>query len=275
MLDAVDVVKRFGRTSALDGLSLRVEPGEICGLIGHNGAGKTTFARIVSGLLRPDSGHVRVAGLEPRKARRQLGVAPQHLALYPGATVRENLLLFGGLAGLRRKRLAAAVDDIATALSLDRVLDRRVRHLSGGQQRRTQAGTAMIHRPPLLLLDEPTAGVDPETRQSLLAALRARADEGAAIVYTTHYLPEIMELGASVAVAGRGRVLARGSAADLLAELPGEIRMTLPHREIRVPTRDPGATLAALLAEANGPVLAVDVRRPSLDDLYRVLADGR
>ncbi|OOC53742.1 MULTISPECIES: ABC transporter ATP-binding protein [Nocardiopsis] len=275
MLEALCLTKAFGPVHALDQFTLVAEPGEIVGLVGHNGAGKTTFANVVSGLLRPDGGRIRVNGKAPRAARRLLGLAPQHLALYPTATPRETLRLFGGLYGLRRRSLALAVDEIAESLRITGFLDRRVGVLSGGQQRRVQAAAAMVHRPSLLLLDEPTAGVDPETRQSLLHAVRARAEQGAAVVYTTHYLPELTELGASIAVARHGRIISRGSASELLDGLPGEVRLAFDDEEVRVPTTDPAATLARMLTGTTKAVRGVDLRQPTLDDLYRSVAHAR
>jgi ABC-2 type transport system ATP-binding protein len=296
MLVAEGLVKRYRDCRALDGFDLAVEPGEITGLIGHNGAGKTTFVEVVTGLIRLDAGQVRVGGIDvarrPRAARRLLGVAPQETALYLSATVRDNLRLFGALAGLRRGALARALDQVAAELRLTEVLDRRVGLLSGGQQRRTQAAGALVGSARLLLLDEPTAGADPETRAALLAAVRARAAAGAAVLYTTHYLPELADLGATLAVARAGRVIARGDQEDLIRGLAGELRLrfgdggrgTIPRLpaalarrartadgELRVASTDPPADLAAILAAGCSPV-AVDVRRPGLDDLYRSLA---
>jgi ABC-2 type transport system ATP-binding protein len=289
MLIAERIVKRYGPVSALDGFDLRVEPGEIVGLVGHNGAGKTTFVEIVSGLVRPDSGAVTVAGVDAladsRRARGLLGIAPQEQALYLPATVREHFALFGGLAGLSRTKLRAAIARVTEELLLDEVLDRPVGLLSGGQRRRAQAGCALLAAPPVLLLDEPTVGADPTTRAALLAAVRGRARAGAAVVYTTHYLPELAELEATLAVAEAGRVIARGSQADLLADLPGEVQLRyaggvpddlrargrVVDGRLHVPSRDPAATLAGLLATGHVPD-SVDIARPGLDDLYAALA---
>jgi ABC-2 type transport system ATP-binding protein len=178
------------------------------------------------------------------KVRPILGLAPQELALYPTATARENLFAFAGLYGLPRREARDRIAELAAALVLGDVLDRRVRDLSGGQQRRLQAATAMIHRPRVLLLDEPTVGADPITRDALLAVVRATAADGTAVVYTTHYLPELDTLGATLAVADHGRVIARGSRADLLAIVPvGQPREPEP-------------------------------ARPTLDDLYRHLVSA-
>ncbi|MEC3998168.1 ABC transporter ATP-binding protein [Actinacidiphila sp. DG2A-62] len=273
VLQVSGLAKRYGDVDALAGFDLTVRPGEIVGLVGHNGAGKTTFVEVVSGLIRADAGTALVDGADPVAARGVIGVSPQHIALYPSVTVREHLRLFGGLSGLRRGALRAAVDEVADDLRLTEFLDRPAGVLSGGQQRRAQAGVALIHRPRLLLLDEPTAGADPETRQALLDAVRRRAAEGAGVVYTTHYLAELTELDATIAVAKRGRVVARGTAAELLAGLPGEVALTFADgSEQRRSTDDPTAALIRLLAEATQPVTSVDVRKPDLDDLYRSLA---
>ncbi|WP_226900123.1 ABC transporter ATP-binding protein [Nonomuraea phyllanthi] len=270
---ATDLVKRYGTVQALDGFTLSVAPGEIVGLLGHNGAGKTTFVEIVSNLVRPDGGRVSIDGKPPSAARGEVGVAPQHIALYPSATVREHLELYGRLAGLRRAALRAAMEELSVVLRLTELLDRRAGKLSGGQQRRTQAASALVHRPALLLLDEPTAGADLETRQAMLDVVKQRAGEGAAVVYTTHYLPELTELQATIAVARDGRIIARGACDDLLQGLPGEVRVTLDDQEeIALSTSDPATTLIDLLRRVDRPVTAVDVRNPSLDDLYRSLA---
>jgi ABC-2 type transport system ATP-binding protein len=275
MLVAEGLGKRYGPAVALDGFDLTVRPGEIAGLVGHNGAGKTTFVNIVAGLVRPDVGRVLVCGydvaIQPAAARARLGLAPQEIALYQSVTLRQNLRLFGGLAGLRGRALRAAVTDTAEALALTGLLDHPIGLLSGGQQRRAQAATALLHRPPVLLLDEPTVGADPAARQALLELVRGRAADGAAICYATHYLPELEDLDATVAVAAHGRIIARGTRDTLLAGLPGELRLTFAdgsHRAVR--TTDPSRALADLL-RAGQQVRTVDIRRPSLDDLYHAL----
>ena len=304
MLEVAGLVKRFGDVVALDGLDLQVGAGEVVGLVGHNGAGKTTAVEVVLGLVRPDAGTVRVGGVdalaEPRRARALTGVAAQDLQLYVTATVRQNLALCAGLAGLPRR----AADDALDEVGLAEVADRRVAVLSGGQRRRVQAACALLGRPQLLLLDEPTVGADPQTRSALLAAVRRRADEGAAVLYTTHYLPELVELGATLAAVRAGRVVARGSQAELLAGLPSRVVVSFDDdggrpgprgSDRRAPdeppaalagqraerdgdawvirTRDPGGTLAALVRAGSLP-RRVDVQQPSLDDLYQALDEA-
>jgi ABC-2 type transport system ATP-binding protein len=273
LLDALDLTKRYGSVNALDGFSLSVAAGEIVGLVGHNGAGKTTFVEIVSGLIRQDSGYIAIGGKPPATARGDIGVTPQHLGLYPSITVREHLELFGRIAGLRRAALSSAIDELAVALRLTEIMDRRTGVLSGGQQRRTQTATALVHRPSLLLLDEPTAGADLETRQAMLDVVKQRAADGTAVVYTTHYLPELTELDATIAVIRGGRIIARGSYEELAADLPGEVRLVFDdEQELRVSTTEPTATLIDLLSKTDRNVSSVELHNPSLDDLYRSLA---
>jgi ABC-2 type transport system ATP-binding protein len=219
MLAAEGLVKTYGQRRALDEFTLSVEAGEITGLVGPNGAGKTTFIEVVTGLIRPERGAVTIGGVNavkrPRAARELLGVCPQETALYPSITVAGHLRLFGALAGLRRAGLGRAVSDVAELMLLTDVLGKPAGLLSGGQRKRVQAATALVAHRPLLLLDEPTVGADPLTRTALLGVIAARAAAGAAVVYTTHYLPELIELGATVALARAGRIAARGSQADL------------------------------------------------------------
>jgi ABC-2 type transport system ATP-binding protein len=297
MLVAKGLKKSFGHIVALDGLDLTVRPGEVLGLVGENGAGKTTFARAVAGLVSLDAGHVSVAGVdtvrEPRRARALLGWAPQELALYPTTTVRENLLVFGGLGGLRRGDASQRAAELAVALELTGILDRLVCDLSGGQQRRVQAATAMMHQPAVLLLDEPTVGADPITRQAVLSIVRSIAEAGSAVVYTTHYLPELEVLNASIAVVKAGRVIARGSRAELLASVPGcavlrydgtppmltshvsgGTTIQVAGSEVTITAIDPAGCVAALLArhaENASRLRSIELSPPTLDDLYRQL----
>jgi ABC-2 type transport system ATP-binding protein len=213
------------------------------------------------------------------------------MALYPTTTARENLLVFAGLYGIPHLHAYRRIAELAVGLVLEDVLDRRVKDLSGGQQRRLQAATAMIHRPKVLLLDEPTVGADPVTRDALLGAVRGAADDGAAVVYTTHYLPELDTLGATLAVADHGRVIARGDRSDLLATVPGHAvidfdmpvpidmavfggEVDLDGTRLIITAPDPAGTLVPLLAaypEAARHLRSIELHPPTLDDLYRHL----
>jgi len=221
MLRVEGVTKSYNGHAALRGVDLAVDPGQIVGLLGPNGAGKTTLISIVAGLRRPDTGTVTVGDVDvvrrPDAARRLLGLAPQDLGIYVSLTVRDNLTLFGELAGYRRKALSDRIDDVAETLGLTELLARQAATLSGGEKRRLHTAMALVHRPKLLLLDEPTTGADVASRTQLLAVVRGLAHDGAAIVYSTHYLPEVEDLGASVVLLDRGKVIAAGSVAELVA----------------------------------------------------------
>lgn len=223
MLGIAGLHKSYGDVVALDGVDLSVEAGEICALLGPNGAGKTTLVSIVCGLRRADAGSVTVNGVDAVRdsaaARCHLGFAPQDLAIYPTVRVRENLAFAGELADIRRRELQSRIEQVADALELTHLLDRPARALSGGEKRRVHTAMAMIHRPKVLLLDEPTTGVDVATRARLLQTVRRLAEEdGTAVCYSTHYLPEVEALGASVTIIDHGRVIARGAVANLISQ---------------------------------------------------------
>jgi ABC-2 type transport system ATP-binding protein len=292
MLLVRGVRKSYGSVQALRGVDLTVEPGEIVGLVGPNGAGKTSLVSIIAGLRRPDEGEVTVGGLDVTRHRQEvgrlLGLAPQELAIYPTLTVRDNLVLYGELAGLRGAELRTRLGETAEALGIHDLLTRRASALSGGQKRRLHTAMALIHRPPLLLLDEPTVGADIESRQQLLDLVRSLADGGAAVCYSTHYLPEVEVLGASVAVLEAGRIAVRGSLAELLAahaqaavELefhgpaPAHLASTpgavLDGPRVRIPAPDPARTAAAVLTAlrpGDPPLAGLEVVQPTLEAVY-------
>jgi len=221
-VDSVTKTYRRGKSEvqALRGVSLAVHAGEIVALLGNNGAGKSTVMGIAAGLVAADSGRVTVEGQcvtdGGGRPSRHLGLAPQEEALYPTLTVRRNLTYFGRLSGLKGPELRSRVEEVAGHLMLSDHLDRRAGELSGGQRRRLHTGLALMHRPTVLLLDEPTVGVDIEARAELLDFVRATAAQGAAILYSTHQLHEVERLGARVVIIDRGRILESGSVADLV-----------------------------------------------------------
>jgi ABC-2 type transport system ATP-binding protein len=291
MLLVRGVHKSYGSVQALRGVDLEVAAGEIVGLVGPNGAGKTSLVSIVAGLRRPDAGEVTVGGLDVTRHRQEvgrlLGLAPQELAIYPTIKVRDNLVVYGELAGLRGQALRTRIDETAEALGITDLLGRLGNDLSGGQKRRLHTAMALVHRPPLLLLDEPTVGADIESRQQLLDLVRRLAADGAAVCYSTHYLPEVEVLGATVAILEAGRVIVRGTLPDLLAaharpavelEFQGPPPAHLEHRgavregnRLRIPTPDPAATAAAVLGALqpdDPPLAGLEVVHPTLEAVY-------
>lgn len=270
MLDVQDARKVFGATVALDGLSLEVRRGEIFGLLGPNGAGKSTLMALVSGLLRPDAGCVRVDGASPAEpaTRRRIGLAPQALALYDTLTARENLEFFGRLHGLDAATLRARVDEALGFVALaDRQHDRAGAY-SGGMKRRLNLAAALLHAPELVLLDEPTAGVDPQSRNALFDNVEALRTQGRTVVYTTHYMEEVERLCDRIAIVDAGRVLAIGSLAELLAAHGGPPHLVVRRgdREWREAVADPLARLNAIASE--GAVDDFRVERPRLEQVF-------
>ncbi|MHC4779319.1 MAG: ABC transporter ATP-binding protein [Planctomycetota bacterium] len=218
---AENLVKRFGELTALDGVSFHVEPGEIFGLLGPNGAGKTTAISILSGLLSPDGGTATVAGHRAgdRKSRAGLGVAPQDLALYEDLSAAKNLAFFGAIQGLRGRDRSARAEKVLELVGLrDRASD-RVETFSGGMKRRLNLAVALIHDPDVLLLDEPTVGVDPQSRAHLFETIADMAARGKAILYTTHYMEEAERLCKHISIVDHGKVLREGTLHQLLASL--------------------------------------------------------
>jgi ABC-2 type transport system ATP-binding protein len=227
--------RSFGERSALDGVDLELRGGEIYGLLGPNGAGKTTLVRAISGRLRLDGGRVELCGGDPindADARRRLGLVPQELALYPELTALENLTVFGRLMGLDRAATRRAADSLLAKVELaDRAAD-PVATLSGGMKRRLNVAAGVIHRPRVLLLDEPTVGVDPAAREAIHDLLRDLRREGLAVLLTTHDLDQAAELCDRVGILIDGRIRAEGSVRELIAELFGagqELMVVLAH----------------------------------------------
>jgi ABC-2 type transport system ATP-binding protein len=223
--------KAFGSVQALDGIDLEVREGEFFGLLGPNGAGKTTLISILAGLVRADSGTAAVMGHDVvsgyRAARRSLGVVPQELVFDPFFTVRETLRFQAGYFGLRKAD--AWIDEILAKLDLTAKANANMRSLSGGMKRRVLVGQALVHKPPVIVLDEPTAGVDVGLRQSLWAFVRQLNRDGHTIILTTHYLEEAEELCARIAMLKGGRVVALEDTQTLLHGYAGvTIRVTAP-----------------------------------------------
>ncbi|MEA3510888.1 MAG: ABC transporter ATP-binding protein [Actinomycetota bacterium] len=291
MLRIESLEKTYGSHRVLRGVDLAIAPGEIVSLLGPNGAGKTTLVSIVAGLRRADAGSVTVGSVDglrrPDLARHQIGFAPQDLGIYPTLTAHRNLALFGELAGLSRRRLHRQIRWVADALDLTDLLDRRAGVLSGGQKRRLHTAMAIVSRPPLLFLDEPTVGADIESRQRILDLVSELAADGCAVCYTTHYLPEIEQLDATVAVLEEGRILANDSVSNLVTQ-HGTSGMRLVFRgdapridgfestasEAFRSSPEPEMEVARILASANDWISrleSVEVVKPNLESAYSAL----
>lgn len=231
ILEVDQIAKSFGANRAVDGVSFHVAPGEIYGLLGPNGAGKTTAISIISGLLTPDSGSVHIDGApyleDPTASKRKMGVTPQEIALYDELSGLENLISWGQIAGLSSVASKTRAAEILGALDLaDRGKD-LVKTYSGGMKRRLNIGCSLLHQPKLLLLDEPTVGIDPQARARILEFVRNLTSEGVGVLYTTHYLEEAESLCDRIGIIDHGKLLAEGALQALRSELGGERLFTL------------------------------------------------
>ncbi|MDP3071908.1 MAG: ABC transporter ATP-binding protein [Opitutaceae bacterium] len=232
MLQLHSVTKRYGSLTALDGISLDVARGEFFGLLGPNGAGKSTLMSLIAGLRAPEAGTLTLDGLPLTSARSTarlaLGLVPQHIALYPDLTAVENLRIFGELYGLRGADLHGRIDAALEAVQLaDRARD-QVKNFSGGMQRRLNLVAALLHRPKLLLCDEPTVGIDPQSRNAIFEYLERLNREGLTIIYSTHYMEEATRLCSRIGVIDHGKLLALGTLDELLTRLPFDEEILFP-----------------------------------------------
>lgn len=230
-LEIVGVRKSYGLTAALAGVSLEVADGEMFGLLGPNGAGKTTLISILSGLTRADAGEVRLFGKPftpaDRDARRVIGIGTQDLSIYPDLTARENLRFFGKLYDVRGAVLDRRVDELLAAVGLSDRANDRAGTFSGGMKRRLNLAAAVVHRPRLLFLDEPTTGVDPQSRNHIFEQVKALNAAGVTVIYTSHHLEEVEKLCKRLAVLDGGRVLACDTLPNMLNLLDATIRLTV------------------------------------------------
>jgi ABC-2 type transport system ATP-binding protein len=275
-----DIRRRFGSTIAVDGLSLEVRTGEVFGLLGPNGAGKSTTIAIATGLLAPDAGSVDLLGLgspSNPKVRMHLGLAPQEITLYAELTARENLRFFADLYGVTNARVR--VDELLALVELDARANDRVATFSGGMKRRLNLAAALVHDPKLVLLDEPTAGVDPQSRNRILELVRRLAGEGKTVLYTTHYMEEAAKICDRVGIVDHGRMLDVGTVAELVARHGGQSAVTIERdgAEERILTADPVAEVARQFARANSDrergevsreVTGLRIERPDLETVF-------
>jgi len=304
IIEAHQVRKRFGKVEALAGLDLVAESGQVVALLGPNGAGKTTFVRTVATLVRPDGGSLRVAGIDalahPGKVRRLIGLAGQFAAVEEAMSGRENLEMIARLFGLGRREARAAGASTLDQLGLADAADRLVRTYSGGMRRRLDLGASLVGSPRVLLLDEPTTGLDPRSRIELWDAIRALVAQGTDVLLTTQYLEEADQLAGHVVIVDKGTVIASGTPSDLKAQAGRDVihvrvgrpddlgpvaellaplgseppRVDRPDRLVTVPVDGGAARLGEAVRAITDAGIAIDdigVRRPTLDEVFLAL----
>jgi ABC-2 type transport system ATP-binding protein len=304
IVEAEGLVKSFGKVKALAGLSLTARSGQVTAVLGPNGAGKTTFVRAVATLIRPDAGKLRVAGIDvarrPEHVRQVIGLAGQHAAVEPTLTGRENLLMVARLFGHSSRQAAVNTVAVLSQLELEDVADRQVKTYSGGLRRRLDLGASLVGAPRLLLLDEPTTGLDPSSRIRLWEAIRQLVARGTDVLLTTQYLEEADQLANQVTIIDHGRVIANGSPAELKAlagsdvievrsrrpaDLPAlaqalaavgsdEPRIDAATNRVTVPVAGGPSAITAAVQALGGLAIEVDdlgLRRPTLDEVFLTL----
>ena len=297
-IEAQGLIKRYGKTTALDGLDLVAESGQVVAVLGPNGAGKTTFVRTVATLLRPDAGTLRVAGhdvrTDPAAVRRIIGLAGQFAAIEPAMTGRENLEMVARLFGQERRAAQRNAAAVLEQLGLVDAADRLARTYSGGMRRRLDLGASLVGAPRLLLLDEPTTGLDPRSRIELWDAIRTLVDAGTDVLLTTQYLDEADQLASQVVIIDHGRAVATGTPAELKRRIGGNVveihvrhlqdlgRVAAllegtadePNRRVTVPVDTGSDGLMSALQSVHAAGVEIEdiaLRQPNLDEVFLAL----
>jgi len=302
MLQTIELTKRFGATLAVDALSIEVKKGDLVGLLGPNGAGKSTTISMIATLLEPDSGKILYNGQDlmarPEAIRKGLGFVPQNIALYQDLSGRDNLKFWGRLYGLKGDLLKKRIDEVSEIIGISDRLKDKVKAYSGGMKRRLNIGAALLHQPEFLIMDEPSVGIDPQSRNHILDAVKALNREGMTILYTSHYMEEVEELCRTIYIMDLGKLIASGTKDTLLAAAGGGEEVTVKFETVseslisglknlnglialaQTPDAPQTVTLSfggdgghlkpviELATELGHPLISVDVSKPNLESVF-------
>lgn len=301
MLEVTNLQKNYGDFAAVKGITFDIKEGEIFSLLGPNGAGKTTTIAMLSTLYRPTTGDATVGGhsvsKSPMEVKRIIGVVPQELALYEDLSARENLIFWGQMYGLSGKSLYDRVDEVLEQIDLVEKARNRVKTYSGGMKRRVNIGVGLLHRPRLLIMDEPTVGIDPQSRRAILDTVKDLNRMGMTVLYTTHYMEEAEELSDRVGIIDHGELIALGTQkeltrqvghtdalilhiaenddprvlADSLRDMDGVLDANASSGEVSIITPDAEELLAVVVSTANGrgiKIRSIDIREPNLEAVF-------
>jgi ABC-2 type transport system ATP-binding protein len=291
--------KRFDDIHAVDNISFNVQQGEIFSLLGPNGAGKSTTISMISGLLSPDEGDASILGHSITQhgadAKACIGIVPQEIALYEDLTARENMEFWGKMYGLRGQELRQRVDEVLQMISLTERQKDRIEKYSGGMKRRVNIGVALLHKPAVIIMDEPTVGIDPQSRRHILDGVKELQAEGATILYTTHYMEEAQELSDHIAIMDNGQIMASGTHDELVRligrqdqidlqlsapseqviaqwqEIPGVAQVAVENGLVTILADDSNVILPRLFDVANENevrITAVDIQEPNLESVF-------
>jgi ABC-2 type transport system ATP-binding protein len=301
ILEVFDLVKKYGDLTAVNGISFEVQEGEIFSLLGPNGAGKTTTISILSTLFSPTAGDAFVCGhsvtKDPMAVKRAIGVVPQEIALYEDLTALENLNFWGQMYGLAGKELSIRIDEVLEKIDLRERAKQRIKTYSGGMKRRVNIGVGLLHKPRLLFMDEPTVGIDPQSRRAILDSVKELNRAGMTILYTTHYMEEAQELSDRVGIIDYGQLIALGTQKELTAQvgemdtlilhlgenedpvnlaealtsLPGVLQANPTDHEVAIVTPSAEKLLAPIVSRTNElgiKIYSVDMREPNLEAVF-------
>ncbi|MEO7990292.1 MAG: ABC transporter ATP-binding protein [Chryseolinea sp.] len=270
MVKLENVTKRFGSKTVVDNVSFEIRKGELFGLLGPNGAGKTTTINMIIGGLNPESGNIRINGDAPGKqsVKRLLGIVPQTVALYESLSAQQNLNFFGQLYGLAGKDLNDRIEHVFAIVNLAERRNERVSKYSGGMKRRLNIAAALLHRPSLLILDEPTVGVDPQSRNSIFESLRALKKEGCTIILTSHYLEEAQKLCDRVGIMDEGKLVAEDSVEKLISDFGGKSLLTVETSKgkTKIETDQPVKEIIRMNEEDT--ILSLQMESPNLEKAF-------
>jgi ABC-2 type transport system ATP-binding protein len=301
ILEARNLVKKYGDFAAVKDMNLTIQEGEILSLLGPNGAGKTTLISMLSCLLEPTSGDATIAGHslteQPMAVREAIGVVPQEIALYPKLSARENLRFWGQLYGMGGAALKRRVEEVLEMVGLQQRAKGRIETFSGGMKRRINIGVGLLHHPPLIFMDEPTVGIDPQSRRNILDTVQALNEQGMTVLYTTHYMEEAQEISHRIGIMDRGQMIALGTLSELtklvgeedvvmmdvdaesivpellaaLESVPGVSKASAVNGGVRLLVSDGNAVLPNLIGATNAQgvrVGSVDIQEPDLEAVF-------
>jgi ABC-2 type transport system ATP-binding protein len=265
LLEVVELRKSYGDHIAVNGLSFEIQAGEVFGLLGPNGAGKSTTMTMIAGLKKPDSGSIKLDGwsmaTDFKRIKTLLGLVPQDLAIYPDLTARENLRFFGRLHGLRGNTLRTRIDKLLAQVGLTQNANSYAQTFSGGMKRRLNFAVALLHQPKLVILDEPTVGVDPQSRSHLLECVQQVRGEGAAVIYASHYMEEVEAICQRIAIVDHGKLLTCGTLESLLNDTRADLHIRVRGEQARLGPRLVGLAEVETISEEEVKVVMHRTRR--------------